>query len=271
MKIQIYEIQTVAEARTMLELGVDHIGSVLVSSDQWRDEPLQEAIATVRAAGAKSSLIPLFQDVDVIGRAIDFYHPDIIHFCDALPSANVEDPTVAAALELQRQIRRRFPDVAVMRSIAIGEQGRGDALPSLALAELFEPLSDWFLTDTVLCDKNGGDGPDEQPVSGFVGITGRICDWGVARELVRRSAVPVILAGGIGPHNVRAGIAQVGPAGVDSCTLTNAVDARGRPIRFKKDPRKVGAMVSAVRETVALAGGDASIGQQRFNVQRPTI
>lgn len=250
MKIQIYEIQTVAEARTMLELGVDHVGSVLLSPDKWHDEQLREAIGAVRAAGAKSSLIPLFQDVDVIGRAIDFYHPDIIHFCDALPSANAEDPTVAAALELQRQIRRQFPHVAVMRSIPIGEQGRGDALPSLALAELFEPLSDWFLTDTVLFDK-GGDGPDEQPVSGFVGITGRICDWGVARELVRRSAVPVILAGGIGPQNVAAGIAQVGPAGVDSCTLTNAVDAQGRPVRFRKDPQKVDAMVRAARAAAA--------------------
>ena len=35
------------------------------------------------------------------------------------------------------------------------------------------------------------------------------------------------------------GIRQVRPAGIDSCTLTNAVDKKGNPIRFKKDLQKV--------------------------------
>jgi phosphoribosylanthranilate isomerase len=91
------------------------------------------------------------------------------------------------------------------------------------------------------------DGQADQPVQGFVGITGETCDWSVARALVRQSRIPVILAGGIGPSNVADGIRAVDPAGVDSCTLTNALDANEAPIRFKKDPVKVRAMVTAAR------------------------
>ncbi|KPJ75429.1 MAG: hypothetical protein AMJ54_14965, partial [Deltaproteobacteria bacterium SG8_13] len=54
-------------------------------------------------------------------------------------------------------------------------------------------------------------------------------------------------AGGIGPGNVAAGLRAVQPAGVDSCTGTNAVGTDGRPVRFQKDPDKVMAMVQTVR------------------------
>ena len=35
--IQIYEIQTPDEAETMLSIGVDHVGSVLLDRDHWKD------------------------------------------------------------------------------------------------------------------------------------------------------------------------------------------------------------------------------------------
>ncbi|MBU0986084.1 MAG: hypothetical protein KKH68_02430, partial [Proteobacteria bacterium] len=87
----------------------------------------------------------------------------------------------------------------------------------------------------------------EQPVKGFVGITGQTCDWGMAVKLVESSSIPVILAGGISPENVFDGIITVRPAGVDSCTGTNATDSAGRSIRFTKDFDKVKQFVEAVR------------------------
>jgi len=96
-----------------------------------------------------------------------------------------------------------------------------------------------------------GNGAAPQPVQGFIGITGRCCDWDVAAELAAQSPIPVILAGGISPDNVAAGIRQVRPAGVDSCTGTNRRDAGGRPVRFKKDLEKVRQLVAAVRRAEA--------------------
>ena len=56
------------------------------------------------------------------------------------------------------------------------------------------------------------------------------------------------MAGGISPENVAEGIRRVKPAGVDSCTRTNALDKNGVPIRFKKDLQRVKRLVHAVRE-----------------------
>ena len=145
----------------------------------------------------------------------------------------------------------RFPDISIMRSIPITEAEAANSIPTLELAGWFEPYSDFFLTDTLLLD-GAGDDIGNQPVHGFVGITGKTCNWDTARRLVSSSRIPVILAGGISPANVAEGISRVRPAGVDSCTLTNAIDEDGRPIRFSKDLRKVQQLVDAVRKTEAL-------------------
>ncbi|MDA8142287.1 MAG: hypothetical protein M0036_26875 [Desulfobacteraceae bacterium] len=247
MLVQIYEIQTPVEAQLMLDLGVDHIGSVLLSERTWRDEAILQTVRLVQAGGRKSSLIPLFQDVDLISRAIEFYRPDIIHFCEALGTQWAGESTILTTLARQKEIRQRFPDLAIMRSVPIVVSGSGSRLPSLEVAARFEPYSDWFLTDTVLMNHGQHASEKDQPVAGYVGITGKTCDWQVARELVARSRIPVILAGGIGPLNVTDGITAVEPAGVDSCTQTNATDDQGRPIRFKKDVEKVRKLVQLAR------------------------
>jgi phosphoribosylanthranilate isomerase len=246
MLIQIYEIQTPEEARMMIDLGVDHIGSVLLPDQEWKRPVLKSAIRLVREAGRKSSLIPLFKQMDRIVEAVTYYQPDILHFCETLITRESRPNAVDHVLDRQAALRKRFPEIEMMRSIPIGADGFADSVPSLELAALFEPISDWFLTDTLI-----GGGPtssdQDQPVQGFIGITGQTCDWEVAGALVRQSRIPVILAGGVGPDNAAEGVRRVQPAGVDSCTLTNKVDRAGRAIRFQKDPAKVKAMIHAAR------------------------
>jgi phosphoribosylanthranilate isomerase len=245
MIVQIYEIQTPDQAQTMIDLGVDHVGSVLTSEEKWQDAEIKKAIQLVQAAGGKSSLIPLFGDIDLITRALNYYTPDIVHFCEALPALD-DAKGLAKLVRCQEAIGQRFNDIEIMRSIPIGPAGFGDLVPSLQLAKQLEPSSDWFLTDTLL-PPNKGPIADEQPVSGYVGITGATCDWEIARELVLQSSIPVIVAGGLGPDNVADAIAQTHPMGVDSCTQTNALDQNGDPIRFQKDPDKVRAMVERAK------------------------
>jgi phosphoribosylanthranilate isomerase len=147
---------------------------------------------------------------------------------------------------LQKNIKKRFPEIKIMRSIPIPQHDvpiQGDIL---VLARMFEAVSDYFLTDTLIV-KPSKSIFDLQPVKGFVGITGRTCNWDVAAQLIQSSHIPVILAGGITPDNVFDGIVQVMPAGVDSCTGTNALDPEGRSIRFKKDLEKVKHMVDEAR------------------------
>jgi phosphoribosylanthranilate isomerase len=105
-------------------------------------------------------------------------------------------------------------------------------------------VSDYFLIDTL------SDGED-QPVAGYVGITGEVCDWEIAADLIMSSPIPVIVAGGISSANVYGAITRLRPAGVDSCTKTNALDREGNPIRFRKDMKKVRALLREARRADA--------------------
>ena len=51
-----------------------------------------------------------------------------------------------------------------------------------------------------------------------LGGTGRVHDWSVSSEFVRRTKRPVFLAGGLNPHNVRDAIENVAPFGLDLCS-----------------------------------------------------
>ena len=244
MIVQIYEIQEPGEAELMLECGVDHVGGVILNPEGWKIPALRESVRLIRDAGRKSSLIPLFADPEAVHRVIEWYEPDIVHFCDGLnEGSSVLREAVDAAIALQEGIRSRFPRVAIMRTIPIATPGQGDLVPTLELAKLLEASSDWFLTDTLLLE-------EEQPVQGHVGITGKVCDWETAAALVDQSRIPVILAGGLSPENVAEGLRRTRPAGADTCTATNLLGEDGKPVRFRKDPAKVRRFVEACKGVV---------------------
>lgn len=84
---------------------------------------------------------------------------------------------------------------------------------------------------------------------GVPGGTGETFDWALAGE--RRSDVPLVLAGGLSPENVAAGIEQTRPWAVD---VSSGVESAPGV----KDPARVEAFITAVRATVELDAGVAS-------------
>ena len=249
--VQIYEVQTAAEAQHLIDLDVDHIGSVILSQENWRQSAIKETIQTIRSSTAKSSLIPLYHHPETVLQTLEYYHPDIVHFCESLVGHDRLWDFCDQLIGLQATVKKHFPEIKIMRSIPIAQTGGDAVVPTMDFAHRFESASDFFLTDTYLA-KTAGSSPKSQPVQGFVGITGKICNWETARILVENSRIPVILAGGISEKNAHAGIEQVRPAGVDSCTRTNARDNSGRPIRFKKDLAKVRQLIDEVRHAEAV-------------------
>ncbi|MFP4159956.1 MAG: phosphoribosylanthranilate isomerase [Desulfobacterales bacterium] len=245
MIIQIYEIQAPGEAEEMISLGVDHIGTVLTGKKDLEEPRLRETVALAAAKGAKSSLLPLTDDIDLISSALEHLRPHIVHFCQGVfDSPGGWEQACGRMMSVQATVKERFPGIEVMRSIPVPPPGEAGHLPVIEAAFLFEPLTDYFLIDTLMME--GGSVAD-QPETGYVGITGRTCDWQTAAEIVSQSSIPVILAGGLSPDNVREAIHTVRPAGVDSCTLTNATDETGAYVRFKKDPQKVAKFVEQTR------------------------
>ena len=238
MIVQIYEIQTPDEAERCIELGVDHLGSVLLSKDEWRCGILKEVTRMSERADVKSSLIPLFQDTDTLYRVTDYYRPNYIHFCESLTDPGGRELDLSRFVEIQSGLKQKFPEIGIMRSIPVPENGSTSVFPTLSLAQTLEPFSDIFLTDTCL---------GKEPVAGYIGITGIPGDREVSKKLVLQSEIPVILAGGLSPENVYEAILEALPAGVDSCTQTNRIDDAGKPLRFRKDFQKVEMFVKEIR------------------------
>ncbi len=243
MIVQIYEIQTVQEAERCISLGVDHIGSIILSQSAWRNPGLKEVVHLCRGTHAKSSLIPLFRDPTTLYRALDYYQPHFVHFCESLTDPHGQIKPLEPFIRTQMSVKERFPEISIMRSIPIPAPNTHGDFPTLKIAEALEPFTDWFLTDTWV---------GEAPVKGFIGITGERLDWDMAAALTQRTSRPVVLAGGLSPENVTDGILKVLPSGADSCTRTNTLDAKGKPVRFTKDFEKVARFVEGVRRAEGL-------------------
>src|SRR5258708_18978671 len=110
----------------------------------------------------------------------------------------------------------------LLRAIA----GRaGETLPE---ADAHQNCLDYLMLDS------GAKGPP------YAGATGETHDWSISRTVVERSRIPVILAGGLSPHNVAHALAPLRPPGVDSFTHTPVPRHRG-----KKDPALARALIAA--------------------------
>jgi phosphoribosylanthranilate isomerase len=75
---------------------------------------------------------------------------------------------------------------------------------------------------------------------GEFGGTGRTIDWSLAAGVVRASACPVVLSGGLTAENVAAAVMTVQPAAVDTASGVEAAPGI-------KDAEKMKAFVAAVR------------------------
>jgi len=238
MLAQIYEIQTPEEAEKCIALGVDRIGSVLLSAAEWKKPEIREVIGLSQGTAVANSLIPLFDDWDVLCKAMDYYRPHFIHFCETLTDGQGNPINLTPFTLLQEKLKKAFPEIGIVRSIPVPAAGLAPEFPCLDLVRSLEKASDFFLVDTWL---------GKEPVEGFVGITGTLPDLERAKRVVLESNIPVLLAGGLSPENVFDIVIEAVPAGADSCTHTNQVDASGKAIRFKKDFMKVEKFVTEIR------------------------
>jgi phosphoribosylanthranilate isomerase len=205
MLTQIYEISTAEEARAISALGIDHLG-VLVGDGQFpRELPLAAAIDVAEAISPLSRFCALFltADIEMIAGWAAKLRPSILHLG---ASAELVAPADVAAL------KRRLPAIPIMRSVAVVSE------KSITVAQSYDGIADFILLDSHRADDNQ------------IGALGVTHDWRISRRIVEIVRTPVILAGGLGPDNVRDSIRAVGPAGVDSKTKTDRDGSHAKDI-----------------------------------------
>lgn len=228
-----------------MALGVDHIGSVLLSEEGWRQPSVKDVMLLSERTKVKNSLIPLFENMDTLERCLDYYRPDFLHFCGSLTDHRGGPVDLQRIVQFQGILKEKFPEIGIIRSIPVPRAGMSHGFPAIELARTLAPASDLFLIDTWI---------EQEPVEGFVGITGMPADWDVSRDLVGQSTIPVILAGGLSPENVFEALLKVCPSGADTCTHTNKVNPDGTVVRFQKDAKKVRQFVQEVRRAEKVIG-----------------
>lgn len=200
---QIYEVSSPSEARSIAEIGVDHIGLKVGTGQFPREFSVADAAKVAAAIPPPSRFSALFlsPDVSLIAEWAAELRPSILHL-GARPEALSPEDVMA--------LKSKLPDSLIMRSIPMaGEE-------SLALAQSYDGVADVLMLDSF------------RPADHKIGALGITHDWSISRRIVELVHIPVFLAGGLGPENVAEAIRSVRPAGVDSKTKT---DMAGKHIK----------------------------------------
>lgn len=222
MIVQIYGVMSPSDGAMVAALGADQIGVVVGERGAAWDEVDFESANRIFAAldtRVTKVALTLSRETSEIEAVIRAVHPDVLHLAAALDSMR---PAQVADL------KQRHPELRVIRTIPV------TGPESISAASSFQGIADYLLLDS------------RDPDTMSVGATGRRHDWAISAQIVATVRIPVILAGGLSPDNVReATISAVRPWGVDSNTLTSRIDDRTR-----KDPGLVRRFIDAAHAAV---------------------
>ncbi len=219
MIVQLYTMQSPEEALACAAAGAQHIGLTPPQGLPGELPSLEAMRDIVDAVGDGARCVALTVDMDPtrIIAMVEVVRPAILHLC---PLAEDSSPGQVAAL------RARLPGIPIMQAVSV------TGPESVAVARAYAEVVDFLILDT------------QAPEIPGIGASGKTHDWTVSRAIVHSVRIPVILAGGLSPENVRDAITAVGPWGVDSLTHTNRpLDGGG----FRKDMDRVAAFVAAAR------------------------
>ena len=96
-------------------------------------------------------------------------------------------------------------------------------LPTIKVVQVIHVIDERNVEEALQAVQNGADAlllDSGNPTLAIkeLGGTGRVHNWRVSRQIVEQSRVPVFLAGGLKPENVRKAIEIVQPFGLDICS-----------------------------------------------------
>ena len=212
-RVKICCINSVEEAWMAINYGASAVGLVsdMPSGPGVIPEELIAEIAGVIPPGVSSFLLTSKQDTQSIVAQQKRLKVNTIQICDQF----LGDYT---------DLRDALPGISLVQVIHV--RGEDSVKEALSVA----PYVDALLLDsgnrTLLVKELGG--------------TGRVHDWSISKRIREMVNIPVFLAGGLNPENVREAISQVAPFGVDVCS--------GVRTSNKLDENKLSKFFSAVCE-----------------------
>lgn len=188
IRVKICGNRTVEEALTAVRCGADAVG-VLVGP---HTDTQKHFVSPEMAETILSSLPPFVRGVIVTTHNSE---AEIVSLIEKTRTSVVQCHS-NISMEVIASLRARFPAVLFIAVIHV------HGAESIERAKNFAMTANALLLDTA--QKNA------------IGGTGITHDWSISAAIVQAMSVPVILAGGLNPDNVRTAIATALPYAVDA-------------------------------------------------------
>lgn len=201
------------ELQLAVRYGASALGLVssMPSGPGVIDEATIAALAARTPPGVASFLLTSLVEADALVAQQRRLGANTLQLVDRVPAGT------------HAHLRAQLPGIALVQVVhVLGSQSLDEALACAAHV------------DAVLLDSGNPDLAVKQ-----LGGTGRRHDWAISRRIREALSVPVFLAGGLHPENVRAAVQEVGPFGLDVCS---GVRRDGQ-----LDERRLAALVEALR------------------------
>ncbi|MCK4401595.1 phosphoribosylanthranilate isomerase [bacterium] len=228
-KIKICGITNLKDIELVSSSGADYAGILVNVSVSQRSVDIKKAESLCSKARIPVVILlwhPAFKEIEFIYNRLKPY---------AFQLLSMENP------ELVAEIKSKIPDVMVWKSIHLpsSEQVIAQGIDT-NISDMRTRVNTYVNkgTDVILVDT-----VYRSVTSVQHGGTGKISNWNTVVELTKDLDVPVFLAGGITPSNVKDAINRVNPYGID---VASGVEKE----KGIKDPVKVRELVKTVRSVV---------------------
>ncbi|MBU2491921.1 MAG: phosphoribosylanthranilate isomerase [Bacteroidetes bacterium] len=192
IKVKVCCISSIEEADLAIKMGADAIGLVseMPSGPGVISEDLIKKIAAEVPAEILTFLLTSRQNVSEIIKQHKSCGTNTIQIVDSLIEGTHE------------QLKEALPGINIVQVIHVNDER------SIEEAVCISNYVDFILLDS---------GNQKLKVK-ELGGTGRTHDWSISKEIVNSVKVPVFLAGGINPDNIKEAADFVKPFGIDLCS-----------------------------------------------------
>ncbi len=187
MRTKICGIRNMSDAQTAIRAGANAVGFLVgithLAEDKISKEDAREII----------SMLPPFVSTVMVTHLTD--KKEIVELAKYLGVNTVQIHDYIPPVDVLF-VKENLPFCKIIKAIHII-----DKESALEMVKDFECVCDALLLDSRTKDRLGG--------------TGITHDWNISQEIVAKSKVPVILAGGLTDNNVYEAVKKVKPFGVD--------------------------------------------------------
>ncbi len=204
IKVKICCISSIEEAKLAIKMGASALGLVssMPSGPGVIDEKLISEISTVVPLPIATFLLTSKQDVKSIVEQQRRCKTSTIQICDRIIDGNYSD------------LREALPGISLVQVVHVTEK-----------ESIEEAIEVSKYVDAILLD-SGNQKLEVKELGG----AGRVHDWLISKKIRESIEVPMFLAGGLNPDNVKEALEIVKPFGLDVC---NGVRTNGKLDREK--------------------------------------